>query len=135
MILTTLRAARGLSLSPATPVLAVCLPLFSFSLYFFASSRPPSLISPSISLRHAHQYSQVGTFKGQWCVQSDSGKGPPLPNQSTYLIRLSQGLGLINYSEEKTEENQTGGGGVGQERRNKEMQDRKEKGKRLELEK
>lgn len=25
-------------------------------------------------------------------MQSDSGKGPPLPNQSTYLIHLSQGL-------------------------------------------
>lgn len=62
---------------------------------------PPSSL-PSISLRHAHQHGQVGAFKGRRCVQSDSGKGLPLPNQSTYLIHLSQGWGLISYIRDKT---------------------------------
>lgn len=38
-------------------------------------------------------------------MQSDSGKGPPLPNQSTYLIHLSQGWGLISYIWDKTRGN------------------------------
>lgn len=57
---------------------------------------PPPSSLPSISHRHAHQQGQVGTFKGRWCVQSDSGKDLPLPNQSTYLTRLSQGWDLIS---------------------------------------
>jgi len=106
------------SLGPATPGLAGCLPLLSFSLYFFASSLPPSLISPlHLSLRHAHQHGQVGAFKGRRCVQSNSGKGLPLPNQSTYLIHLSQGWGLISYIHDKTGGNLKDGLWDGEEKR------------------
>lgn len=68
---------------------------------------PPSSL-PSISLKHAHQRSQVGAFNGRWCVQSDSGKGQPLPNQSTYLIHLTQGRGLTDNASDKTGENYQG---------------------------
>ena len=79
----------------------------SFFISLPAPDLPPSSL-PSISLRHAHQHSQVGAFNGRWCVQSDSGKGQPLPNQSTYLIPLSQGQGLTNNTPDKTGENYEG---------------------------
>lgn len=128
----------GVSVGPATPVLAGCLPLFLLFLYFFASSLPPSLphLATSTSLRHAHQHVQVGTFKRQQCVQSDSGKGPPLPNQSTYLIHLSQGCGLISYNRVKTGGNKKGSRWDGkEERRNKKIQGSRGKGKRIKLKK
>lgn len=99
-ILSLLRSSySGLGRLPTTP--------FTLFISLPALNLPPSSL-PSISLPHAHQRSQVGAFNGRWCVQSDSGKAQPLPNQSTYLIHLSQGQGPTNNTPDKTGENDEG---------------------------
>lgn len=95
---------------------------------------PPSSL-PTISLRHAHQRGQVGAFKGRRCVQSDSGKGPPLPNQSTYLIHLSQGP-LASLATFRTRQEGIRRVVAGMEMwREERVVEGKEKGRRLEVKK
>lgn len=126
---------NGVSLGPATPVLAGCLPLLSFSLYFFASSLPPSLISPLHLSQTRTPARPSGHFKraDRACIATLARASLCQTNQHTWFTYRKAGASLATFGTRQEGIRRM----VGEMERREEMRRcrRKNWGERLELKK